>query len=162
MSDEQRSRTPTTIERGVPDLERQLRAAQVAADDEETEQRKAAEKGDTKPDAEQRERMELRGPGQPDQLCAGGDPGAATWTGAEAELQAAAGVNGGIPLELWDTAERREQRTDVQTDAPGTVGVNLDPIRPAVFANAVLPRLGVEMPSAWSLARSHRQRLTPA
>ena len=54
------------------------------------------------------------------------------------------------PLELWDTAERREQRADVQTDAPGTVGVNLDPIRPAVFANAVLPRLGVEMPRVMS------------
>ena len=30
--------------------------------------------------------------------------------------------------------------------ARGTVGVNLDPIRPAVFANSIAPRLGVEMP----------------
>ena len=36
------------------------------------------------------------------------------------------------------------------TPAPGTVGVNLDPIRPAVFANAILPRLGVEMPRVMS------------
>ena len=65
-------------------------------------------------------------------------------SGAEAELAAAAGVGDGhIPLELWDVAE---ERADVQTDAPSTVGVNLDRIRPAIFANAILPRLGVEMP----------------
>ena len=32
------------------------------------------------------------------------------------------------------------------TAAPGTVGINLDRIRPAVFAQSILPRLGVEMP----------------
>ncbi len=39
-----------------------------------------------------------------------------------------------------------EQRADASTDAPGTVGVNLDRIRPAVFANSIAPRLGIEMP----------------
>ena len=39
-----------------------------------------------------------------------------------------------------------EKRVDVATDAPGTVGVNLDRIRPAVFANSIAPKLGVEMP----------------
>ena len=63
--------------------------------------------------------------------------------GAEAELQQAAGVNG-IPLELWDVPKPVEQR--VVTPAPGTVGVNLDPIRPAVFANSIAPRLGISMP----------------
>ena len=65
--------------------------------------------------------------------------------GAEAELAAAAGVQG-IPLELWDTPI--EQR-DV-TGAPGTVGVNLDPIRRAVFANSMAPRLGIELPRVGS------------
>ena len=31
-------------------------------------------------------------------------------------------------------------------DVPGTVGVNLDTLRPAVFANSIAPRLGIEMP----------------
>ena len=69
--------------------------------------------------------------------------------GAEAELQQATGVDS-IPIELWDTApETRssvEHRADVPTGAPGTVGVNLDRIRPQLFAHAVLPSLGVEMP----------------
>ena len=34
----------------------------------------------------------------------------------------------------------------VATEAPGTTGVNLDRIRPAVFANSIAPRLGIEMP----------------
>ena len=64
---------------------------------------------------------------------------------AEAELSAAAGVEG-IPLELWDVpAEQRSESRDV-TPAPTTVGVNLDPIRPAVFANSIAPMLGIEMP----------------
>ena len=54
-------------------------------------------------------------------------------------LQAAAGVQG-IPLELWDVPAPTEQRA--ATEAPGTVGVNLDAIRPAVFANSIAPRLG--------------------
>ena len=55
--------------------------------------------------------------------------------GAEAELQAASGISGhGIPLELWDVpTEQRgaegERETRAITPAPGTVGVNLDPIR---------------------------------
>ena len=69
-------------------------------------------------------------------------------TGAEAELRAAAGVSQ-IPLELWDTADpQTEQRA--ATEAPGTVGVNLDRIRPAVFANSIAPRLGIEMPRVGS------------
>ena len=68
--------------------------------------------------------------------------------GPEAELQAAAGIGGGIPIELWDVPESRqvEHRVDAPTGAPGTVGVNLDRIRPMVFANSIAPRLGIEMP----------------
>lgn len=64
--------------------------------------------------------------------------------GAEAELQEAASVDG-IPLELWDVPRPGAEERAI-TGAPGTVGVNLDMIRPAVFAPSVLPRLGVEMP----------------
>ena len=61
-------------------------------------------------------------------------------------MRSAAGVSG-IPLELWDTGQETEQRqTDAATPAPGTVGVNLDRIRPTVFANSIAPRLGIEMP----------------
>ena len=55
----------------------------------------------------------------------------------------------GIPLELWDVPVPAEQRSAEQraiTPAPGTVGVNLDPIRPAVFANSIAARLGIDMP----------------
>ena len=57
-----------------------------------------------------------------------------------------------IPLELRDTP-RREVRQNGQaletravTGAPGTVGVNLDPIYPQIFAYSIAPRLGIEMP----------------
>ena len=67
--------------------------------------------------------------------------------GAEAELRDAAGIGDGeIPLELWDT----ETETRAVTEAPGTVGVNLDRIRPAVFANSIAPRLGIDMPRVQS------------
>ena len=64
--------------------------------------------------------------------------------GAEAELQAAADIEDGIPLELWDTQPETEERA--VTGAPGTVGINLDRIQPAIFAPSILPRLGVELP----------------
>ena len=64
--------------------------------------------------------------------------------GAEAELSQAAGVEG-IPLELWDVPRVGEQRA--VTGTPGTTGINLDMIRPAVFAPSIATRLGVEMPT---------------
>ncbi len=140
LTDEQRAELDT-IEKGTPDLERQLRAATVAVEDEEREQRQSSIEH---PDGELRERIELRSRASLTEflLCAarGRLPG-----GAEAELQAAAGVQG-IPLELWDVPV---ERRDI-TPAPGTVGVNLDPIRPAVFANSIAPRLGIDMPRVMS------------
>ena len=51
--------------------------------------------------------------------------------GAEAELAQAAEIrDGAIPIELWDTADTIEQRQDAVSGTPGTVGVNLDRIRP--------------------------------
>ena len=146
LTDEQRSELDT-IEKGTPDLERQIRAATVALEEEEA----AAETRETEsPDAEMRERIELRGKALLTNYLLAAARGRMV-DGAEAELAAAAGVQG-IPLELWDVpAEQRQDReTRDITPAPGTVGVNLDPIRPAVFANSIAPRLGIAMPRVGS------------
>ena len=147
LSDEQRSELDT-IEKSTPDLERELRAATVALEDEEKETETRAVND---PDTEQRERIELRSKAQLTTYFLNAARGRMA-DGAESELQAAAGVSGhGIPLELWDVPiERRdgegERETRAITPSPGTTGVNLDPIRPAVFANSIAPRLGIEMP----------------
>ena len=121
------------------DLETRYRSAIIAdGDDGETT---------TEGDGDDRDRIELRQRASLGRFLLaalrGRSPG-----GAEAELQTEAGVDG-IPLELWDVpTETRaaETRADAPTGTPSTVGVNLDAIRPAVFAQSVLPRLGVEMP----------------
>ena len=136
--DEMRSELDT-IEKGTPDLERQIRAAMIASETEEREQK--TDETDS-PDAEMRERIELRSKASLTEFILARTQGRVI-TGAEAELQAAAGVQG-IPLGLWDVPALAEQRA--ATEAPGTVGVNLDAIRPAVFANSIAPRLGIEMP----------------
>lgn len=99
------------------------------------------------PDAEVRERIELRNKASLTGYLRAALAGRQV-SGAEAELQAAAGVDG-IPIELWDTPEV-EKRADATTGAPGTVGVNLAPIQPAVFAASIAPRLGIEMPRVQS------------
>ena len=142
LTDEQRSELDT-IESGVPDLERQIRAAMVGLEEEE---RAAETKETASPDAKMRERLALRGKAQLTNFLLAAARGRIV-DGAEAELCAAAGVQG-IPLELWDLPRPAEQR-DI-TPAPGTVGINLDPIRPAVFANSIAPRLGVQMPRVMS------------
>ena len=131
------------IEVGTPDLERQIRAAVIAVESEGEEQTRQCE---IEPDAEHRERIELRGKAQLTNYLLAAARGRMV-DGAEAELAQAAGVNG-IPLELWDVPapERRSAEERAVTGAPGTVGVNLDPIRPAVFANSIAPRLGIDMP----------------
>ena len=143
LNDEQRADLDT-MERGTPDLERQIRAAMIAA---ETEEREAETTQTTGPDAEQRERLELRGRASLTAYLRARIEGRQVG-GAEAELQQAAGIGGGIPLEIWDTSEVLEQRA--ATEAPGTTGVNLDRIRPAVFANSIAPRLGIDMPRVMS------------
>ncbi len=132
------------LERDTPDLERQIRAARILVDTEgEAETRTSDEL-----DAEQRERIELRSKAMLTNYLSAAARGRMV-DGAEAELSAAAGVQG-IPLELWDVPETRQaengRETRAVTPAPGTVGVNLDPIRPAVFANSIAPRLGIAMP----------------
>lgn len=153
LSDEQRLELDT-IEKGTPDLERQIRAATVAVEDEE----KAAEtRVFETPDAEMRERIELRSKASLAGFLVARAKGAMP-SGAEQELQAAAWPDGppataspsAIPMELFDVPETRQAADGRETRdvaaVPGTVGVNLDPIRPAVFANSIAPRLGIAMP----------------
>ena len=142
LSDEQRAELDT-IEKGVPDLERQIRAAMVGLEEEERE----AETTETdSPDAEMRERVALRSKASLTNFLLAAARGRIV-DGPEAELCAAANVQG-IPLELWDLPRPAEQR-DI-TQAPGTVGINLDPIRPQVFATSIAPRLGIQMPRVMS------------
>ena len=151
LNDEQRGELDN-LEKSTPNLERQLRAATVAL---ETEEREAETRAATAPDAEQRERIELRSKAMLTNYLMNAARGRMA-DGAEAELQSASGISGhGIPLELWDVPISRrdgegERETRAITPAPGTVGVNLDPIRPAVFANSIAPRLGIEMPRVMS------------
>ena len=146
LSDEQRSELDT-LERGTPDLERQIRASVIAVEDEEKE---AETRMATEPDREMRERTELRSRASLTNFLTAAISGRQV-SGAEAELQGVAGIGDGIPLELWDVPQPVEQRqTDAATGAPGTVGVNLDRIRPQVFANSIAPRLGIEMPRVMS------------
>ena len=140
LTDETRSELDT-IEKATPDLERQIRAARIAVEDADAaaETRAAIE-----PDSEDRERVELRSKASLTAYLRAALEGRQV-DGAESELRSAAGVSG-IPLELWDVPGPTELRADAPSVAPGTVGVNLDRIRPTVFANSIAPRLGVEMP----------------
>ena len=142
LTDEERAELDSLTKR-MAQIETEYRAAVTV--EGEPESRAIA------PDAEHRERIELRGRASVISYLRAAMQGRLP-SGAEAELQAAASVPGtptitGIPLELWDVPTP-EQRAI--TPAPGTVGINLDRIRPAVFANSIAPRLGIEMPRVMS------------
>ena len=141
LTDEQRSALDS-IERATPDLERQTRAAMAALEGEE---REAETRAADSPDAEQRERAELRSKASLTTFLTAALAGRQVG-GAEAELRSAAGIGDGIPVELWDVPPMEQRQTDAATSAPGTVGVNLDRIRPAVFSHSIAPMLGIEMP----------------
>ena len=132
LSDEHRSELDT-LTTEYRDVEAQRRAALLSEDEGVTTS--------AAPDAEMRERIELRERASLTTYLLNAARGRLA-SGAEAELQNAAGIGDGIPLELWDVPTE----TRAVTAAPGTVGVNLDPIRPAVFASSIAPRLGIEMP----------------
>ena len=119
------------------DLETRHQSAIIGEGEDET--RQAA------PDAEQRERVELRSRCTLTNYLLAAAQGRMV-SGAERELLEAAEVrDGSIPVELFDVPT--EIRADAATPAPSSgTGVNLDPILPAIFARSVLPRLGVAMP----------------
>ena len=134
LTDEERAKLASDTKR-LQELETELRAALVVEGAEE--QRAAADA----PDAEMRERLELRRRASVTNYVTAALGGMQV-TGAEAELRAAAGIPSGIPIEMFEV----EKRVDAPTPAPGTVGVNLDRIRPYVFSRSIVPRLGVDMP----------------
>ena len=128
----------STLQTEYGDLERRHRSALIAEGEGETRP--------ADPDAEQRERVELRSKASLTAYLRAALAGRRV-DGAEAELQSAAGIGEGIPIELWDVPQgEAETRADAPTGAPGTVGLNLDRLRPAVFSNSIAPRLGIEMP----------------
>ena len=140
LTDEQRSELDK-LQGEYPDLEKRYRAA-VVAEGDEAEQ---AAKDDPGMDAETRERIELRSKAKLTDFFRSALTGRAL-TGAAAELQQAAGVDG-IPLELWDVPK---PETRAISAAPATVGVNLDTLRPAVFAPSIADKLGIAMPEVGS------------
>ena len=135
------------IEAGTPDLERQIRAATVAVEAEDsasTETRTVADGLD----AEHRERLDLR------RRCNlttyfRSRLGGMALRGAELEYLAADGVpEGSIPLSVMDPdpRDRVEQRADAPTPPPATTGRIIAPIVPAVFEASIAAYLMVEMP----------------
>ena len=140
LSDEQRAELDG-VETGTPDLERQLRAATIAVETEESEQRAAGEVArQPEGDAEDRERAELRG-----KVKLSGYVAAAveqrSVDGALAEYNQALGISGNrFPLELLAPVEVRAT-TDVDTMT--TPRRWLD----RLFADAAAMRLGITMES---------------
>ena len=148
MTAEERTELGTLTTR-MQQIEPELRAAIVveSAENEQAEREASARGEDDGQTPEERERAELRTKARVGDFIAAALKGRVV-DGASAEFAAACGVGGGIPMDLWEEPERRqaEHRADAPTPAPSTVGVNLQPIRPAVFAPSVLPSLGVSMP----------------
>ena len=132
LSDDERKQLDKNTKR-LTELEPELRAA-ILLDETETTT--------DEPDAEQRERIELREKCKVskyfDAALRGRMP-----DGPEAELQAAADVEG-VPLELWENNEV-EQR-DISSAPTSGQGVRLDPILPAIFAPSVAKKLMIDMP----------------
>ncbi len=148
MTDELRSELDE-IEGGTPDLERQIRAAQVAVETEESAQVTETRDNDG-PDAEARERIELRGRCSVANFLNAAVRGR-TPTGAEAELAQAAGMDNPneIPLEMWQHPPETETRAATGLPAAGQA-VNLDVVWPAIFAPSIASRLMVAMPEVES------------
>ena len=137
LTDEQRSELDG-IETGTPDLERQLRAAQIAVEAEEAEQRTAVPTDDG--DGEDRELQNLRG-----KVKLSGYVTAAveqrSADGAEGEYNAARKIAGNrFPLELLAPAE---QRATTDGDTLTTPRRWLD----RLFAGTAAERVGITMES---------------
>ena len=134
------------IEKSTPDLERQLRAAAVAAEAEDRSSMIDTGTGQT----EDKDRVELRNAASVGRFLVGAG---GRQSGAEAELQQELGLNAQqIPLEMWQRPETRaaEPEKRAVTAAPSTVGINLDTLRPMVFAPSVVDKLMIEMPQVES------------
>ena len=137
------------IEAGVPDLERQIRAATTAVETEESEQRDAAATGNKEGlDTEDRERLELRSRARLGRYVLAAMENRAV-DGAEGELNAAVGIGANrFPLELLAPPERRvaaapEDRAVTAVDTQTMPRTWLD----RLFAETAAMRLGISMES---------------
>ena len=145
LSDEQRAELDT-IENGTADLERQIRAAQSAVDNEEDEQRTTA--SDNNDDPENRERRELRGKVKLGRYVAAAIEQRAA-DGAEGEFNAEIGIAGNrFPLELLAPPE---ERATTDTDVQATPRRWLD----RLFAGTAAAHLGITMESVEAGAASY-------
>ena len=124
-----------------PKLEARHRASLIAESVEEAE----ALDGE---DGEDHERRELRSRSRLARYVSKALDGLPV-DGAEAELSAAAGCPGAVPLELFEV--RRSDTGDPErravTPAPATTDENLSGIVPAIFDRSAASWLGIEMPT---------------
>ena len=96
-------------------------------------------------DGENRERRELRGRSRLAKYVSAALDGLPV-QGAEAELSAAAGCPGAVPLELFETRREATEHRAI-TPAPATTDESLAPIVPAIFDRSAAAWLGIEMPT---------------
>lgn len=146
LTDEIRSEADT-LQSEYRDVETRRRAAIVA---EAEEEREAAEEDGIVLDSEMRERLDLRGKARLTDFVLAALRGRRL-DGASAEYAEAEGAGGDIPVSLFEPDPRdtgTEERAT--TGAPGTVGVNMAPIQPAVFAPSIAASMGIDMPSVAS------------
>ena len=95
--------------------------------------------------AEEQERLELRQRAHVSGFITAALGGRVP-SGAEAELTAAADLEPGqIPFELWEPEQRQAEDRAV-TGSPSSTGVNLDVLRPHVFAPSIAGFLALDMP----------------
>ena len=131
-----------TLSAEYPKLEERHRAALISEGDEET----AARGDDADGDGENRERRELRGRSRLAKYVSAALDGLPV-QGAEAELSAAAGCPGAVPLELFEARADTDPERRAVTPAPATTDESLAPIVPAVFDRSAASWLGIEMPT---------------
>ena len=122
------------------DGERQYRAA-VLAEDADTAAAKTAAANDPGADPEKRALLELRSQTSVGEFLMAALRGRDV-SGPALELRQSLGLNAGeIPVDLFEP----EKRAESAAPTSGT-GVNVDLIRPKIYARSVAGRLGVEMP----------------
>ena len=113
------------------------------------------------PDAEERERIELRSKARVSDFITAVLTGRPV-RGASAEYADAAGIPGAMPLDLLDAPEARETETRAVTPGPSSETVTATrPTVPAAFARTDAAALGISMPMV-SPGEAHFPALTTA
>ena len=113
-------------------------------------------------DAEERERIELRGKASLSNFLSAA-VGGRTPVGVEAEYASAMKAGPGqIPVDLFEADRPVEARADAVTPIPSSgAGTTLAPIQPYIFSQSIAPRLGIQMPSVPSGSYSEMTITTP-